>query len=166
MPLVSNAGPILSFVRAGHLPLLRAVTGSLRIPDAVYAEIMADSPGKPGIDAARHGAWLIRTSVQDRSIVDQLPPQLHLGEREAIALAKELDAALLIDDRAARREAHRLGLDYFGSLRILKEAKDRGIIPAAQPVLDDLMAAGMYLSETLYQAFLQTLGEGSEDASE
>ena len=51
-------------------------------------------------------------------------------------------------------------MPYFGSLRVLTEAKDHHLIPAIKPVLDELIAAGMYLSEFLYRDFLQTLGEG------
>jgi len=64
-----------------------------------------------------------------------------LGEREAIALARELGAALLVDEREARREAGRLGVRYFGSLGVLKEAKDRGIIPVVKLALDELRVA-------------------------
>jgi predicted nucleic acid-binding protein len=46
-----------------------------------------------------------------------------------------------------------------GSLQVLKEAKDRGIIPHVKPILDELIAAGMYISDTLYQAFLQQISE-------
>jgi predicted nucleic acid-binding protein len=57
------------------------------------------------------------------------------GESEAILLAKELDAFLLVDELEARKEASRLGINYFGSLRVIKEAKDRGLISKAKPVL-------------------------------
>ena len=92
--------------------------------------------------------------------MEQLSRKLDLGEREALALAKEMGAALLIDEREARREALRLGIDHFGSLRILKEAKDRGIIPEVRPILDKLISSGTYLSDTLYQEFLREMGEG------
>jgi len=40
--IVSDAGPILSFARAGRLDLLRQVVGELIIPDAVVQEIEED----------------------------------------------------------------------------------------------------------------------------
>jgi predicted nucleic acid-binding protein len=51
-----------------------------------------------------------------------MPSKLSRGESEAIVLAKELDAYLLVDELEARKEASRLGINYFGSLRIIKEA--------------------------------------------
>jgi predicted nucleic acid-binding protein len=91
--------------------------------------------------------------------VAQLPQKLHPGEREAIALAKEQHTVLLVDEREARREAIRQCIAVIGSLRVLKGANDRGIIPEVKPALDDLVAAGMYVSDALYQRFLQETGE-------
>jgi predicted nucleic acid-binding protein len=45
----------------------------------------------------------------------------------------------------------RQGIAVIGSLRVLKEANDRGIMPEVKPVLHDLIAAGMYVSDALYQ---------------
>ena len=160
MKIVSDAGPILSFARAGRLDLLRHVVGELVVPDAVVDDIVVRGKGRPGAEEVRQEAWIKREQVRDRSLVEQLSGKLDLGEREALALAKETGAALLIDEREARKEAVRLGIDHFGSLRIIKEAKDRGIIPEAKSVLDELIASGTYLSDTLYQEFLREVGEG------
>ena len=160
MKIVSDAGPILSFARAGRLDLLRQVVGELIIPDAVVQEIVVRGKGKPGAEEVQQGAWIKRGSVKDRSVLEQLSGKLNLGEREALALAKEIGAALLVDEREARTEALRLGIYHFGSLKIIKEAKDHGIIPEAKPVLDELIASGTYLSDILYKEFLQEVGEG------
>jgi len=74
-------------------------------------------------------------------------------------LAKELDAVLLVDDREARQEADRLGIKTLGSLRVLQEAKERALIPAVKPILDELIASDMYISDDLYQKLLQRMGE-------
>jgi hypothetical protein len=97
--------------------------------------------------------------VKDRSFVDQLPTRLHLGELEAIALAKKRGTALLVDEREARRVASQLGIPVVGSLRVLKEAKDRGLFEQIKPLLDELISAGIYISDTLYQTFLHDVGE-------
>jgi predicted nucleic acid-binding protein len=53
----------------------------------------------------------------------------------------------------------RQGVAVVGSLWVLTQAKDRGIIPRVKPILDELIAAGIYMSDTLYQIFLQQIGE-------
>lgn len=159
MKIVSDAGPILAFARAGRLDLLRQIVGELIVPDAVVDDIAVRGKGKPGAEEVRQGAWIKQQSVQDRSLIERLAGKLDLGEREALALSKELGAAFLVDEREARREARRLGIYHFGSLKIIKEAKDRGIIPEAKPVLDKLIASGTYVSDMLYKEFLREVGE-------
>lgn len=159
MKVVSDSGPILSFARAGRLDILRQVVGEITIPDAVFAEITAGGKGKPGAAEVESGVWIKRQLVKNRAILNQLSRTLNLGEREALALAIETRASLIVDEFDGRNEARRLGIDYFGSLRVLKEAKDRRIIPQIRPVLDELIAAGTYISDSLYQEFLQASGE-------
>jgi uncharacterized protein len=114
---------------------------------------------KPGAEEVKQGLWITRATVHDRSVLENMPGKLSRGESEAILLAKELGAYLLVDEREARKEASQLGISYFGSLRVIKEAKDCGLIPKAKPVLDELIASSTYLDESLYQRFLRELGE-------
>ena len=159
MTMVADSGPILSFARANRLELLHQVVGDLTIPDAVHADIVVRGAGKPGSQEVQRSSWIQRLSVRDRALIDRLPQKLHLGEREAIALAKARGEPLLVDEREARREAICQGITVIGSLRVLKEAKDRAIIPEVKRVLDELIAAGLYVSDALYQRFLQETGE-------
>jgi uncharacterized protein len=165
MTIVADSGPILSCARANRLELFHQVISDLTIPNAVYENIVVRGAGKPGATEVQGASWIQRLSVRDRTFVDQLPPKLHLGEREAIALAKEQGTALLVDEREARREAIRQGIAVLGSLTILREAKTRGIIPRVTPILDELIAAGMYISEPLSEAFLRQLDEAEDTQS-
>lgn len=123
--IVSDAGPIIIFARIGRLSLLHEVTGSLLIPDAVYDEIVVKKGGMLGAAEVAQAAWIQKTSVANRSIIDGLPNVLHEGEREAIALAKERGAQLLVDEIRARRVASDQGVEVIGTLtlRILADAK-------------------------------------------
>ena len=159
MDIVSDAGPILSFARAHRLDLLRQVVGVLIIPHAVYEDIVVLGAGKPGSNEVQTASWIIHGAVHDRVFVEQLPARLHLGEREAIALAKERGAVLLVDEREARREAQRYGVAVVGSLGVLKEAKNRGLIAQVKPMLDEFVAAGMYASDVLREVLLRDVGE-------
>lgn len=162
MKIVADSGPIISFARAGRLDLLKQVTNELTIPDAVFEEIVASGADRPGTKEVDQGLWIKRATVQDRSLLEKMPGKLSRGESEAILLAKELGAYLLVDELEARKEASRLGISYFGSLRIIKEARDRGLISKAKPILDELIASSTYLDENLYQRFLQEMGEEEE----
>lgn len=149
----------MTFARAGCLQLLRDTLGQLTIPDAVYDDIVTLGAGKPGSADVSSATWIQGRSLRIHTLADKLPKKLHLGEREAIALAHELGAPLLVDEREARKEADRLGITYFGSLRVLKHAKEIEIIPEVKPVLDKLISSGSFISEQLYHHFLRQLGE-------
>ena len=66
---------------------------------------------------------------------------------------------VIADDRTARREAKKRGIACLGSLRVLKEAKQAGIIDTVTPVAAALRQAGLHLSDALYQGFLREMGE-------
>ena len=87
--------------------------------------------------------------------------ELDAGEAEAIALAVESNANLiLLDERLGRRAAHRLGLTVVGTLGVLIAAKDRGLLAAVRPVLDALRAdAGFWITDELYNAVLKAANE-------
>jgi len=125
-------------------------------------KILVSGDDRAGAEEVKQGLWIKRATLRDRSLLENMPSKLSRGESEAIALAKELGAHLLVDELEARKEASRLGINYFGSLRIIKEAKDRGVISKAKAVLDDLIASSTYLDDTLYQRFLREMGEEEE----
>lgn len=157
MTFVADAGPIISFARAGRLEFLRQVVGELWIPDAVFRELAVE--GKPGSEEATRGEWIRRMPVMQQELVGSLPRRLGRGEREAIILAEELQGVLLVDEPAARQEAARRNLSFLGSLGILREAKLRGIIHEVKLHLDALQGSGFRISDELYHQFLREIGE-------
>jgi len=159
MIIVSDSGPIISFARAGYLKLLGQLFQEIIIPEAVYEEIAIIGIGRAGAKEVISGEWIKTKRTKNRLKVKQLPAMLGLGEREAIILAQELNATLLIDDRKAREVAEENGINCFGSLRVLKEAKDRKLIDAIKPVGDELIVTGLRIDSSLYQRFLQEVGE-------
>jgi len=158
--IISDAGPIIIFARIGRLSLLHEVTDSLLIPDAVYDEIVVKKGGMPGAAEVAQAAWIQKTSVANRSIIDGLPSVLHEGEREAIALAKERGAQLLVDEIRARRAAIEWGIDVIGTLRILAEAKRLGQITVVRPIIAQMQSSGYRFERALIRRFLERIDEG------
>jgi len=89
--IVSNATALVLFARIGRLSLLHDVLRELVIPQAVADELAVS--GKAGAAEVQATDWIRVVAVQDRDRIEQLPAHLGRGEREAIALAKELNWA-------------------------------------------------------------------------
>ena len=159
MRFVADSGPIISFARADRLALVRQIVRELWIPAAVYHEVVTLGAGMPGAAEVSREDWIKRRALTSSPATLHVPGALGDGEREAIALAHELDAILIVDDGDARDAALRLQIPVVGSLGILREAKLQGIIPAVKPHLDVLRQHQFRLSNLLYQRFLEEMQE-------
>jgi predicted nucleic acid-binding protein len=127
MIVVSDASPFNVLVRIGCVDVLSALFGTVIIPPAVAAEL--SHPSTPEV---------VRKWLDDRKVwlIIQAPlnidPTLQIddvGEAEAISLALELKADLLLaDDRKARRLARERGLAMTGAVGVLELASARGLL--------------------------------------
>jgi predicted nucleic acid-binding protein len=157
--VVADAGPLIAFGRIGRLDLLPQVLGEILVPNAVAAECLAD-PEKPGARAIREALrarLLIKTP--DPSPAHPQFPVLDPGESAAIRLALKLSASILIDEKAGRSIATRLGLSVIGSAGVLLAAKKRGLIQSVRPILDAFTANGYHFSDDLIRAIVLRAGE-------
>lgn len=161
MIVVSNTSPLMNLAAIGQLGLLERLFEKVLIPEAVLQELSVVGLEQFGTKEIRKLPWIETRSVTNRTLVDYLLLELDKGEAEAIALATEMRAdLLLLDERLARRAASRLGLRFTGLLGLLVEAKHRGFIVAVKPALDALTTkAGFWVSRDLYARALQAAGE-------
>jgi predicted nucleic acid-binding protein len=159
--VVSNTSPLINLAAVGQLDLLRQLYGKIVIPQAVFREVVVVGAGQPGTTEVQTLSWIEMVQVTNQPLLASLRLDLDEGEAEAIALAVELGAdLLLLDERRGRAVASRLGLKFIGLLGILIEAKHEGLIAAIQPILDDLITtAGFWISNQLYSRVLQEAGE-------
>jgi len=151
----------MNLATVGQLDLLRQIYEKVVIPQAVYSELTIGGGEQPGAKEVQRLGWIETRQVADRALVMALRLEVDEGEAEAIALAKELAAdLLLLDERRGRAVASRLELRFIGLLGVLIEAKQKRYISAVKPVLDDLVAkAGFWVSQQLYAHVLQAAGE-------
>jgi hypothetical protein len=155
--LVADSGPLISLARAGLFPLVQRVLGEIIVSDAVYCEIVVKGERQPGALEVRDADWIAVKSIRRKGKIKEMG--LGAGEAEAILLAEEQKATLLIDDPVGRRVARERGLKYFGSLEILLRAKRQGYLTSIKEALDKLVATGFYISEELYREVLHKAGE-------
>ena len=117
MIAVSNTTPVLSLYKIGQLGLLRNLFGEIIVPAAVYNEIAVYGIGKEGDDVFDSNDYIRVKEVENEMAVGMLRPHLDYGEAEAIVLAGELEAdVLLLDEKKARRVAQANALSVIGTL--------------------------------------------------
>ncbi len=85
----------------------------------------------------------------------------HAGEADALVLALEKRASLvLIDDRDGRDAAGENELKVCGTMGILIKAKEAGLISTVSAALDQLRQKHVFwLSDAMYQEAIRLAGE-------
>ena len=108
MIVVANAGPLIALGQISHFDLLQSLFGELRIPMAVKQEVIGSGRGRAGQQEVSTANWIQVCEVHNTTAVELLQERLDVGESEAIVLAIELHADLLLIDEASGRVS-RLG---------------------------------------------------------
>jgi len=157
--VVVNTTPLISLAIIKRLDLLQRLYGEVLIPPAVEKEVMAGGQKSEGYVDLSECPFVRTVPLKDPSRADLLA-DLHGGEAEAIALAQELNADLvIIDERLGRAHAKRLGLQLTGVVGVLLRAKKSGLITAIGPLLRQLVEGGIWLSDDLVQEALRLADE-------
>jgi uncharacterized protein len=156
MSIISNTTVLSNFAAINQLSLLQQLHSRLFVPTAVYDEI------RRGLDEGYtfsqsiltqiypfydHG-WIHLTSVtsdNELRYLGQLPPKIHAGEAECLAIAQGRGWLLLTDDRAARKLARAGHIALSGTLGCLVLMVEQAICPSAE--------ANHHLSEMIHQGY-------------
>lgn len=161
MIVVSDTSILSGLVQIDQLILLQQVYSRVIIPHRVYLELLRLNDY--GIDVEKQLAveWIEVKGVFNTILLTDLQQELDAGEAEAIALAVELNATLLlIDELRGRVKAQQVGLSFTGLLGTLKVAKQKGYIPAMKPIIDELQQkAGMWYKPALLKQVLESVDE-------
>jgi len=158
-PAVVNASPLIFLAGAGLTGLLRLAGTPIQIPGIVVEEIEKFGPQDPAAVAIKQLDWLV---IVDSGPVPPILERWDLGSGETAVLAwayANPGTTAILDDLAARRCANSLGIPVRGTLGLILTAKQRGAIPRARPVVEQLRTAGMYLSDSVMNRALKIVGE-------
>lgn len=159
MIVVSDSSPLIALARVGHFRLLQSLFGEVLVPGAVWDEVV--QAGRPEVTQIVSAEWVKVVAVPDDSYLLALRTEVDRGEAEAIALAADVRAdLLLLDERSARQLAVSMGFQIIGVVGVLKLAWQRGFIAEIRPVLDQLIKLlNFRLGKTLYDQTLRDAGE-------
>jgi len=134
MIVIADTSPLNYLIRLGYPHVLQEVFGRVLVPQAVLIEMQhSEAPTEVRSWASAPPAWLERTTVLQFD--ESLPAELGAGEREAISLALELHAdLLLIDERAGRQEAEARNIEVAGTLAVLLKASILGYLEFSETI--------------------------------
>ena len=152
MIVVADTTPLQYLILIQYEHILPALYGRVVVPPAVITELSRDETPQPVRDWLKSApTWL---EIRGPREVGRSSVPLGAGELEAIALAEELRAdALLIDDWDGRQEALRRHLNIFGTLRVLADASDEGMVDLRVAV-DRLRLTNFRANDELFQWLL------------
>jgi len=156
---VSNTSPLLYLYRIGGIGWLPKLFDEVWTPEAVKNELQAGRSKGYDVPNPDDYSWL--KIVNPKSTPSEwLALDLGAGKIAAMALALENpDRVILLDDMLARRTAQVAGLQVWGTLKVLLEAKSHGITDKVEPYVSKLGDSGMWISAEIKERILKLAGE-------
>ncbi len=159
----ADASPLIALARIDRLDVLRGLPLPVRVTAAVWQEVAAhpDWPGAASLEDARAAGILAVVHEGDATLYSPLGR----GESATLSAASRSRAAVLLDDLEAR---HLLQRDptlrstivrYIGTVGLVVQAKDRGLIDEVRPILDALREQRLRMSPRLYEEALRRARE-------
>lgn len=154
MIVVCDTSPICYLLLIEQIQILPQLFSQITIPPAVQNELLAEQT------FSLIQTWIVDpptwVSIQPVSqLLNNLPANLGSGEQEAISLAVNLQANLLIlDDWDARQAALSQGLLVTGLLGVLYKAGTQNLLDFYDAI-DRLQQTSFRASPALIQQFLE-----------
>lgn len=151
---VADSGPFIHLAVVNHVALLQRYFQPILILPQVYDEVVTQGMGRAGapeLAAACNRGMVQKVELADRRLMDRvrhLPsgiPDVSEVDVMVIALAIAQRALVLSDDGSLRMLATTQSVPVIGSVGILVWARLDGVIPALQPLLDQLIISGFHL---------------------
>ena len=158
--IVSDTSCIGYLLQINCLNLLQIIYGEIIIPESVNTEILNLEIKGHNLSEFNSATWIKIYQVKDISNVQQYQSILDKGELQAISLAIDLSADLLIiDEKLGRIVATSMGFDITGMVGILITAKNKNLIPSVKDALDKVILLGCRIGNKLYNIALKSCNE-------
>jgi predicted nucleic acid-binding protein len=159
--LVGDSGPLIALARLDLLAIPSGLFGELLVTATVWQEVLR---GQREVEHARLLTASDKRLLRVVADPEQVPPalaeaRLDDGERSALALALLHAAAVLVDERRGRACASELGLPVIGTLGLLVQAREAGLLTRLRPLTDALLESGYFLAQPLVDRMLVAVGE-------
>jgi len=156
---ISNTSPILYLYRIGGAEWLPKLFDEIWVPEAVKLELQEGARKGYDVPILDNYSWMKIINLKSTPS-KWFALNWGKGEIAVIALALESQVkVVLLDDMSARRIAQAEGLQTWGTLKILLEAKSQRIINSVGPYISKLRASGIWISAEVEKRILRLAGE-------
>ncbi len=159
LDLICDTSPLQYLYQLELLHILPALAERVLIPPAVIEELAAGLALGVSLPDVKTLDWMtVRRPLGEIA----LPLVVNLGPGEAgvLMLALEMrQAVAVLDDALARETAETLGLNLTGTLGLLLDAKQAGLVAEVRPLLERLQALRFRLAPHTRAAVLKLAGE-------
>lgn len=156
---ISNTSPLLYLYRIGGIDWLPKLFDEVWTPEAVRGELKAGRDKGYNVPGPDDYSWLKIVNSKSAPF-EWLALDLGAGEIAAMALALENPGrVVLLDDMLARRTAQSAGLQVWGTLKVLLEAKSHGLVDKIEPYVTRLSDSGMWISSGIRRRILKLADE-------
>ena len=155
MIVIADTSAINYLILIGEVQLLSELYGGVVIPHAVRRELLALNSPEPVRKWATDPPDWIRLVSPGSEALARTDESLDAGEWEAIALALDLRAdLLLIDDARGRRESARHNLEFTGTLGVLLAGSQKGLLNL-EDAIRRLRRTSFFISDKLLRRILR-----------
>ena len=157
MIIFSNTTPFIALASVNRLDLLPALFDIIHVVDDV-------------VDECAYGGFIVVPDLRQLSWVKVVPSpttpsasillELDRGERFTISAAMALNAdKVIIDEKIGRNVAEYLGLSVVGTLGILLQGKQEGLIQSFSEIVREMRERGIRYHPELVQRLAKMVGE-------
>lgn len=147
--IISDASCLILLEKIEELELLHKLFGTIITTPEVAKEFGSPLP-----------TWIEIKEPSNKTYQTIIEASVDKGEASAIALAiEQIDCLIIIDDLKGRKFAHQLQLNVTGTLGIMVDAKQSGIISSVIPLLTKVKSTNFRLTKKIEALILSKAGE-------
>jgi uncharacterized protein len=167
MVAVLDASVLITLAKIRRIDLIRLVYVQGIIGPMVKHEVVDEgkrigAPGVQLVEQALQEQWLVVLRPRSQRLAERLlrTTRLHAGEIEAMSIAHEHKAMVIVDDKEARHVADALGITYIGTAGLLLQAYQKKHLSIAEfeDAVTDLTRV-LWLSPTVVANILRKARE-------
>ena len=155
-----SISPVVFLYRIGALDWLPELFDEVWMPSVVMDDLLEARFGGYDVPSPFNLSWVQYADPQVTIPGAWVSLDLSSGEVAAMSLAFEnRNCIVLLDEPIGRKAASLVGIEYWGTLKILLEAKRRGLTECIAPFVDRLGTTGLWIVGETRQRILKLAGE-------